>query len=78
MKTPFAGLNPRALTRIGMSCLLLFFFLNSLLRRFTGDAWSNALDVASGVVLGATIAFVLAAARARGQRSRGEEARPCA
>lgn len=77
MKTPFHGLDARALTRLGMLCLLLFFGLNSLLRRWAGASWTDVLDGASGVALGAAIAFVLLAARARGRRLQGAEARPC-
>lgn len=77
MNAPFNDLDPRALTRLGMLCLLLFFGLNSLLRRWAGASWTDILDGASGVALGAAIGFVLLAARARGRRMRGEEARPC-
>ncbi len=78
MRMPFAHLDSRAQTRVGMLWLLLFFLLNFLLRRWIGDSWGDALDGASGLVLGVAIAFLLLAARARGRRRRGEEADPCA
>lgn len=77
MRKPLARFGSRALTRIGMLCLLLFFFLNSLLRRWAGNSWESTLDGSSGLALGAAIAFILLAARAKGQRLRGIGARPC-
>lgn len=77
MRTPFAPLDSRALLRIGLTCMLLFFFLSFILRRWTGDSWEGVLDGSSGVALGAAIAFLLLAARAKGRRLRGIEAEPC-
>ena len=77
MKTPFAQLEPRGLTRLGLLWLLLFFFLSFLLRRWTDGAWSDVLDLSSGVALGAALAFVLLAARAKGRLLRGLETGPC-
>ncbi len=77
MRSPFARLDSRTLLRIGMSCLLLFFSLNVLLRRWVSEPWKSVLDGSSGVALGAAIAFILLAARTKGRRLRGVEADPC-
>ena len=77
MRTPFAHLDVRTLTRLGMTLLLLFFFSNFILRRSLDASWESTLDGASGVVLGAEIAFLLLAARATGRIRRGKEAGRC-
>lgn len=77
MRTPFAHLDVRALTRLGMTLLLLFFFSNFILRRSLDASWESTLDGASGCVLGAAIAFLLLAARATGRSRRGKEVGRC-
>lgn len=77
MRTPFAHLDVRALTRLGMTLLLLFFFSNFILRRSLDASWESTLDGGSGCLLGAAIAFLLLAARASGRSRRGNEVDRC-
>jgi hypothetical protein len=76
MRTPFAHLDVRTLTRLGMTLLLLFFFSNFILRRSLDASWESTLDGASGVVLGQrSPSFCWR--RATGRIRRGKEAGRC-